>query len=260
MQEAAFDATAAAGYDVNRYDSMDRIWLARETVIDIDALPVYGESIDVKTWVADFRKVRSIRLYELRKSGTDEIVGLAQTDWAFLEKSTGRPAPIPEELIAAFFPEGISTHAPGRDRFPSVPPPPEHEFAFARPVEWRDIDPARHINNSAYVSLIEDGAMQANHTFGWSHKRMLELGSRPVMRRIHIEYRQQAVMGDEIKLSSWAYEPARSTFSRVFKISSGRELITQAIAKFEWMDLSSLNAISIPSNFIKDCASNFSDA
>src|SRR5687768_16862418 len=67
MQESAFAATAAAGYSKERYEAMGYIWLARETEIEYLQPVIYGDTVEIKTWVADFRQVRSIRRYEWRK-------------------------------------------------------------------------------------------------------------------------------------------------------------------------------------------------
>ena len=58
MQEAAFDASAAAGYDFARYDALGQYWLVRETEVEYLKPLVYGDTFEVKTWVADFRRVR----------------------------------------------------------------------------------------------------------------------------------------------------------------------------------------------------------
>ena len=76
MQEAAFDASAAVGYDKNRYEAMGYLWLAHETEIEYLQPVIYGDTIEVKTWVGDFRRVRSRRFYEFRKAGHDDLVCL----------------------------------------------------------------------------------------------------------------------------------------------------------------------------------------
>src|SRR5512142_1116600 len=69
MQEAAFDASAAAGYDFARYEQMGRLWVVRETDIEYLRPLCYGDTVEVKTWVANFQRVRSRRRYELRRGG-----------------------------------------------------------------------------------------------------------------------------------------------------------------------------------------------
>ena len=91
MQEAAFDASAAAGYDIARYEADGRQWLVRETDITYLRPLVYGDTVIVRTWVADFRRVRSRRAYALRLAGSDEPVATATTEWVLLDSATLRP-------------------------------------------------------------------------------------------------------------------------------------------------------------------------
>src|SRR5512143_835096 len=81
MQETAFDASAAAGYDLARYATLGTHWLVRQTDVEFLAPLRYGDSVTVKTWVEDFRRVRSRRAYELRRAETGEVVARAITDW-----------------------------------------------------------------------------------------------------------------------------------------------------------------------------------
>lgn len=53
MQEAAFDASAAAGYDMQRYKSLGHLWLARQTEIEYLRPVVYNQEVEVKTWISD---------------------------------------------------------------------------------------------------------------------------------------------------------------------------------------------------------------
>ena len=80
MQETAFDASAAAGYDLARYRAMDRHWLVRDTDIEYLMPLRYGDSVQVKTWVADFRRVCSRRAYEFYDSDSGRLVARAHTD------------------------------------------------------------------------------------------------------------------------------------------------------------------------------------
>jgi YbgC/YbaW family acyl-CoA thioester hydrolase len=72
MQETALDASAAVGYDEARYLAMGTLWLIRETDIEYLCALRYGDSVEVVTWVGDFRRVRSRRFYELRHTDTGE--------------------------------------------------------------------------------------------------------------------------------------------------------------------------------------------
>src|SRR5512137_1171119 len=173
MQEAAFDASAAAGYGLARYAAMGHHWLIRETDIEYIQPLRYGDTVHVKTWVIDFQRVRSRRAYEFRRDGADELVARASTDWVYLDDATGRPAPIPLEMMAAFFPEGLPAEATApRERLAPTPPPPPGVFRMQRRVEWRDIDTVGHVNNAVYLAYIEDCGIQAVAAHGWPISRM----------------------------------------------------------------------------------------
>ena len=88
MQEAAMDASADAGYDLDRYTALHRQWWIRETEIDYLRPLTYGQTVIVKTWVKDFHRVRSRRAYELREAESGEIVARAHSDWVYLNTDT----------------------------------------------------------------------------------------------------------------------------------------------------------------------------
>lgn len=258
MQEAAFDATAAAGYSAARYDQMGVMWLVRETDIEYFAPLKYGDTLEVKTWIADFRTVRSSRAYEMRNAATRELVAAAHTDWAYLDKSTFRPLQIPPELIAAFFPEGLPAQAPPRARFPAAPPPPPGVFVLRRRVEWRDIDPARHVNNAVYIAYLEDVGIRVCARYGWPDSRTSEAGFGIFARRHHIEYKQQAMMDDELEISTWVSDVRRATASRHYTITRPLDgaLIAQAHSAYVWVDMQSGKPIRIPADFMADLSPN----
>jgi acyl-CoA thioester hydrolase len=214
MQEAAFDASAAAGYDMARYEAMGCHWLIRETEVEYHAPLRYGQTVEVRTWVADFRRVRSRRAYEFRlpADGTRSpgaLVARAHTDWVFLDTETLRPATIPGEMRVAFFPEGPPVTAPPRDRFPDVSPP-AGAFHQRRQVERRDLDPAGHVNNCVYLDYVQECGRL------WAATEGREPAGVPLPRQCRIEYRLPALLDEELELVTWLEDdgalPTRYTF------------------------------------------------
>ncbi len=61
-----------------------------------------GEEILVLTWVADFRKSSSLRKYKIFRAEDRAILAEAETLWVFVDAGTGRPQPIPEQVMNAF--------------------------------------------------------------------------------------------------------------------------------------------------------------
>jgi acyl-CoA thioester hydrolase len=259
MQEAAFDASAAAGYDLARYAAMGRHWLVRETDIECLRPLRYGDTVQVKTWVADFRHVRSRRAYEFRLVGSDELVARAYTDWAFLDSTTGQPVPIPPDMVAAFCPEGLSELAPPRRRFPPAPPPPSSVFRLRRRVEWQDIDPAQHVNNAVYLAYVEDCGVQVAAAYGWPLARMQAEGFAIVARRHQIEYRQPAVLDDELELATWVSDVKRASAVRHYTITRDSTLLAQARTRWVWADAKTGRPVRIPDAFLADFTPNITD-
>jgi acyl-CoA thioester hydrolase len=262
MQEAAFDASASVGYSKERYESMGFLWLAHETEIEYLQPIVYGDTVEVKTWVGDFRRVRSRRFYEFRKSGEEALVARASTDWVYIERASERPAVVPQEMILAFAPEGVTEAAPPRKRFPSAPPPPADVFTQRRRVEWRDIDTAQHVNNAVYVNYIEDAGIQVSNFYGWSLGRSVGEGFGVIAREHHIEYRQAAVMDDELDIATWVSANSRTTANRFYTIKRARdgELLVQARTLWVWVDLATHRPIRIPEHFLESFRPNIVEA
>lgn len=256
MEEAAFEASAAVGYDQRRYEAIGALWLARETRIEY-LLPLrYRDMVTVKTWVDDFRRVRSRRRYEFYRD--DELAARASTDWVYLDRQTLRPASVPPEMVRAFAPEGMDDNPTPRAPFPAQPPPPPGVFTMRRRVEWRDIDTAQHVNNAAYLNYIEDAGIQVAAAFGWPMARIQQAGFAIIARQHHIEYRVPAVLDDELELATWVSDGKRATAIRHYTIKrpATGDLIAQASTLWVWVDVQTMRPIRIPPQFMADFAAN----
>lgn len=262
MEEAAFGASASVGYDKARYDAMGYLWLAHETDIEYLQAVRYGDTLEVKTWVGDFRRVRSRRFYEFRKAGSSDLVARASTDWVYLEAATARPTVVPPEMIAAFVPEGLNEEPFPRKHFPKPPPPPPGVYKQTRRVEWRDIDTAHHVNNAVYFNYIEDCAMQVASAHGWPLQRMEAEGFGVVARENHIEYRNPAMLDDELEIATWVAIASRITADRFYTITrrSDNLLLAQARTRWVWVDLKTQRPIRLPENYVADFAPNIAEA
>jgi acyl-CoA thioester hydrolase len=254
MQEAAFEASSAAGYAQEDYEAMGRIWLARQTEIEYLRPLHYGDSVLVTTWVADWRRVRSRRAYEFWLAGSNALVTRAFTDWVFLDSSTGRPASIPPEMMVAFVPEGQLAPGQPRARFPAQPPPPPGTFRLRRPVAWSDIDQAQHVNNAVYLEYLEDSEIQAVAASGWPPSRMARAGF--TVRADHrlIDYVEPAVLHDEVEVATWVSDVGRSGAVRHHAVTRAVDgaLLVRARSLLSFYALDSAEPIPIPEAFFSD--------
>jgi acyl-CoA thioester hydrolase len=258
MQEAAFEASADAGYDLARYNALGHHWIIRETEIEYLKPVYYNEAVQVKTWIRDFRRATSRRAYEFYRQPEGELVAQAYSDWVYLESQTGLAARIPASMQHDFYPEGIPTHFPVRQPIPASSPPPPGVFTHRRKVTWREIDLAQHVNNAVYLDYMDDAGNDVLEAFGWSFQRMEQAGFAIVIRRNQIQYHQPALLDDELAIDTWVSQVRRSTAIRHYAIRRAKDgcLLAMAQAYCVWIDRTSGRPIRIPEPFLADFSDN----
>jgi len=80
----------------------DATWVVREHKIKY-LLPTFaGEEIEVKTWVENIRRARSLRKYEFVRKSDGRVLVQGETDWVFVDLKTGLPQAIPEKVSKIF--------------------------------------------------------------------------------------------------------------------------------------------------------------
>jgi len=102
MQDAAVAHSAAQGWTGERYRESGAGWVVRSHFIEYRQAAFAGESIEVHTWVANFKKVTSLRKYRIIRPADGAELAVAETDWAFLRMQHRVPRRIPPELRDAF--------------------------------------------------------------------------------------------------------------------------------------------------------------
>lgn len=77
-------------------------WVVREHKIEY-LLPAFaGEEIEVRTWVENIRRVRSLRKYEFLRKSDGRTLVKGETDWVFVDVRSGTPRPIPPAVAEVF--------------------------------------------------------------------------------------------------------------------------------------------------------------
>ena len=100
MQDIAVEHYASIGGI--EAQGKDATWVVREHKIEY-LLPAFaGEEIEIKTWVENIRRVRSLRKYEFVRKSDDKVLVKGETDWVFVDAGTGRPLPIPGIVSSVF--------------------------------------------------------------------------------------------------------------------------------------------------------------
>jgi acyl-CoA thioester hydrolase len=247
MQEAAFEGSADAGYGPARYTEMGVTWLIRRSRIDYLHPLRYGDAIDVTTYVADFRRVRSQRNYEMVRSSDGAMAAFAATDWAFLNARSGAPTRIPDELMVAFRPEGPDPNPATRIDATRLPDdPPSNAFHAAQRVHFYDLDQNQHVNNAVYLNYLEQATIDANAAAGFDISQLIEQGGFFVVRQHDIEYLRPAQYGDTLDIATWISEVAHASALRHATMRIQGELAIRAQTRWVWIDLKTRRPAAMP--------------
>ena len=102
MQSAAIAHSAAQGWTAQSYRELGAGWVVRSHFIEYRQPAFAADEVVVKTWVAGFQRVTSLRKYRIVRARDEALLAAAETNWAFVSFQTRQPRRIPPELIAAF--------------------------------------------------------------------------------------------------------------------------------------------------------------
>lgn len=257
-QESAYDASAAVGFGMTNYAAADRSWYIRETNIEYLSDMRYGQEVVVRTWVEDFHRVRSIRKYEVFRREDMRLVAEAWSDWVFIIQSTGQPCTIPVEIIQACYPEWVADKMKQRTRFPAPGKAISSVYQEIRRVDWRDLDPAAHVNNAALFDYVLECARRANLWYGLQVDELKDLGLVERICSAHLEYRKPVFYNAELKLSSWISLLEGGNYLRHVQIMNLDEnsIVVQAHLRQAFVDTRTRKPVPIPDSIALKLAPN----
>ena len=102
MQSAAVAHSSEQGWTTDRYRSEESAWGVRSHSIEYLKPAFAGETVEVLTWVADFRKITSLRKFLIQRPADSSTLARAETNWAYIGRRLGVPRRIPKTLIDSF--------------------------------------------------------------------------------------------------------------------------------------------------------------
>ena len=101
MQEAAEAHSGAAGC-TTATRAAGATWVVRTHHVEYLRPAFAGDRVEVRTWVADFRRAFSLRKYELVRPSDGTLLARGETDWIFVDTASGRPRTIPDDVRSLF--------------------------------------------------------------------------------------------------------------------------------------------------------------
>jgi|SRR5215470_15868033 len=230
MQQAASDASAAVGFDMEWYERNATLWVIRRTIIDYVAPAFYRDALEVRTWVADMRRVRSQRDYELWRPRDQTQVARASTDWVYVDLARGAPARPPEEMRQRLLSDVGAQPRPPR----AAQPVPAHAQRLSRRVELADLDSVAHVNNAHYAVYVEQAVYDALAARGWRVDPSLR-GARLRVQRHDLEYFAEAQYDDQLDAAVWCDADRDGPgFTTQCTLKRGATRILHAASRWGW--------------------------
>lgn len=154
LQDLAWQHSEAAGFDRAWYAERGMGWLVRGLELTLLGGAHDGDTLTVTTRIAGWRRMWARRDSEvLAASGSP--IARASIDWVLMDTS-GRPMRIPAEMQTA-----VSRAEPFTPNRVDLEAPPADALRHSSLVRAVDVDPMGHLNNAAYVDLIDDALAAA---------------------------------------------------------------------------------------------------
>lgn len=210
------------------------VWIARRTMLDFTAPVPARATVEITTGPLGYSKVQAQRGYEVRIAGQPDPAITGRTIWVFLSLQ-GRPIRLPENFFKSWASGGSHPLLPDAP-WPTDPPHPP--FVTTSSVRFSDLDMINHMNNAAYVELLDDAAWERLSQLGIS----LEEGEtgHPVPLHYDIEYLASVRFGDKLTVQSW-FELLTNTqtgqlegYERWQKVWREDTLIVRARSRWGW--------------------------
>jgi acyl-CoA thioester hydrolase len=101
MQEAAVRHYESIG-GIPLTQAIGATWVVRSHNIEYLRPAFADDRIEVRTWVVNIRRVRSLRRYRFIRVADGKLLVKGETDWVFVDARTGVPMAVPEEIIRIF--------------------------------------------------------------------------------------------------------------------------------------------------------------
>jgi acyl-CoA thioester hydrolase len=100
VNEAAIAHSDAVGLSAERLQALDTIWVVRKHEIEYLSPAFVGQTLECQTWPAAVRGATSLRRSVFTAEG--RVLARAETVWAMLHASTGKPRRVSLDMMSAY--------------------------------------------------------------------------------------------------------------------------------------------------------------
>ncbi|MFO7765755.1 MAG: acyl-CoA thioesterase [Pelovirga sp.] len=102
MQDIAIRHSDAQGCTRDLYNGLGASWVVRSHLIEYLKPAFAGEEIEIRTWVCNMKRTRSLRRYQFLRRTDLTLLVRAETDWVYVDNRSGKPRKIDSAVSSAF--------------------------------------------------------------------------------------------------------------------------------------------------------------
>lgn len=102
LQDVAVAHSVSVGLSLEEYRRQGAVFVVRRHEVDYLRPALLGDEVEVETRVAALSPVTATRLNFIRRVADGQVLVQAQTQWAYVSTTNGRPTRIPPEVVKRF--------------------------------------------------------------------------------------------------------------------------------------------------------------
>lgn len=177
FQDCCIFHSEDVGLGMSNAENKNKVWMLLGWQIEIDRLPKYTERIKTITWPYSFVRIKGGRNF-LMEDAEGNVIAKADSQWVYMNLETGLPERIPGDMGDQFGVEAPMELSLDKKKI-RIPEDCEKKEEIV--VRREHLDTNHHVNNGQYIVMAED-----------------LLPEEMKIRKIKVEYRSQAKLGDVI--------------------------------------------------------------
>lgn len=102
MQDVAYAHSQSVGYDNQKLEELASTWVIRSHFVRYHRPALKGDEIIAYTWPKNIKRASALRGYKFVRASDGAVISSGESDWVYIDRNSGRPKSIDEEMLAAF--------------------------------------------------------------------------------------------------------------------------------------------------------------
>ncbi|KAF9673948.1 hypothetical protein SADUNF_Sadunf10G0076800 [Salix dunnii] len=166
------------------------IWVVSRMQVLVDQYPIWGEIVEIDTWVGASGKNGMRRDWLIRSQATGHVFARATSTWVMMNEKTRRLSKMPEEVraeISPWFIEKQAIHEDVPEKISKLDSNAKYVNSNLKPKR-SDLDMNQHVNNVKYVrwmlETIPDQFLESHQLSGIILEYRRECGSSNIVQSL----------------------------------------------------------------------------